>query len=245
MCGRFVSSSSAADLADWFATDPPPEVDLGERWNVAPTDDVWAVRAEGGERRLEAFHWGLVPWWAEDPKVGSRMINARAETVATKGAFKAAFAARRVLVPADGFYEWGPARASGGRKQAWYVHSPDGEPYAFAGLWESWRDRRTGDGDRLRSTAIITTQANDPMAEVHERMPVILPRAAWDEWLDPDHDDTEALTRLLVPAPAAVTSLRPVGPEVGNVRNDGPGLVERVEPGAGADGTAPLPGLGA
>ncbi len=244
VCGRFVSTSSTADLAAHFGTAPPPDVDLGERWNVAPTDDVWAVRVDGGDRRLEAFHWGLVPWWAEDPKVGSRMINARAETVATKGAFKAAFASRRVLVPADGFYEWGPKPASGRRKQAWYVHRPDDAPYAFAGLWESWRDRRTDGTDRLRSTTIVTTAANGPMSEIHDRMPVILPRSAWDEWLDPDDDDTDALARLLVPAPAEVTVLRPIGPEVGNVRNDGPGLVERAEPGTGADGTAPLPGLG-
>ncbi len=241
MCGRFVSTSSAADLAAYFGASPPPGDELGPRWNVAPTDDVLAVRSDGGERRLMALHWGLVPWWADHPKVGARMINARAETVATKGAFKAAFAARRVLIPADGFYEW--AKVEGAPKQAYFVHRPDEAPYAFAGLWEQWRRKDTDGADLLRSTTIITTEANEAMGEIHDRMPVILPSEAWDEWLDPGNDDVEALARLLVPAPPEVIVLRSVGPQVGNVRNEGAGLVEAVAPGTAPDGTAPLPGL--
>lgn len=230
MCGRFVSSSSPADLAAWFGAQIGQ---VGEeahlpRYNVAPTDDVLVVRAASEQRRVEALHWGLVPGWAEDPKVASRMINARAETVATKGAFKHAFARRRCLVPADGFYEW-DRRAGRPSKQAYFVHGADGGPFAFAGLWEVWRRRRSDSVDGLRSTAIVTTDANAVMARIHERMPVILPASAWEEWLDPDHDDTDVLQRLLVPAPPELTVLRPVGPAVGNVRNQGPQLIETVD----------------
>lgn len=244
MCGRFVSTSSATDLADHFGALPPEEPGPEPRYNVAPTDDVLVVRGDqGGGRRVEAFHWGLVPWWAEDPKVGSRMINARAETLATKGAFKAAFAERRVLVPADGFYEW-TAIDGTKRKQAYFIHDPDGAPYAFAGLWEQWR-RRDGDGtDQLRSTTIVTTTANGVMSDIHDRMPVILPPSAWEEWLDPTGEDVDALARLLVPAPDAATVLRPVGAAVGNVRNDGPALVEEVAPLASVEEPT-LPGMDA
>ena len=243
MCGRFVSTSSPADLAAVFGAEPPDDLEgAGPRYNVAPTDDVLAVRERDGHRRVEALHWGLVPWWADDPKVGSRMINARAETVATKGAFRDAFRTRRALVPADGFYEWAAVEGQR-RKQPYFVHHPDGEPYAFAGLWERWRDR-AGDDGTLLSATIVTTRANGPMGEIHDRMPVILPASAWDRWLDPELDDVDVLEGLLVPAPDALTVLRPVGPDVGNVRNDGPELVAEVDPGAPAAGTAPtLPGL--
>lgn len=243
VCGRFVSTSSAADLADHFGALPPDEPGPEPRYNVAPTDDILVVRGtEGGVRRVEAFHWGLVPWWAEDTKVGGRMINARAETLATKGAFKAAFAARRALVPADGFYEWAVIDGTK-RKQAYFVHHPEGEPYAFAGLWEQWRGRDQDGSDPLRSATIVTTTANGAMSDIHERMPVVLPRSAWDEWLDLTNHDVAALERLLAPAPDAVTVLRPVGAGVGNVRNDGPDLIVEAEPTPPTDEPT-LPGLG-
>lgn len=243
VCGRFVSSSSPADLATHFGarTDLDGD-DLAPRYNVAPTDDVMVVHEAEGRRRVEAFHWGLVPFWAKDPKVGSSMINARSETVASKGAFKEAFSTRRALVPADGFYEW--ARVEGARrKQAYFVHPPDGEPYAFAALWAHWRGPERDGTEILRSTTIITTEANGPMSAIHDRMPVMLARWAWDEWLDPAHHDVEALQRLLVPGPSERTALRPVGPEVGNVRNEGPSLVEEVAPEAPTPAAPALPGF--
>jgi len=226
VCGRYVSASTPDDIARYFDAEAPEDV-LEPNWNVAPTDDVYAVRADGALRRVDAFHWGLVPSWAPDPKVGARMINARAETLATKGAFKAAFRRRRCIVPADGFYEW--TRKAGGRvKQPHFIHRPDGEPYAFAGLWEVWR--RRADGERLRSCTIVTTTANEPMSALHDRMPVILPASVWDEWLDTDNDDLDTLGRLLVPAPPEVVATRLVSTLVNSVRNQGPELLVRAEP---------------
>jgi putative SOS response-associated peptidase YedK len=229
VCGRFVSSSSAADLAAYFGAEGVPEETLEKSWNVAPTNDVFVVHADGGVRRIDAFHWGLVPLWAKDPKVGSRMINARSETLASKGAFKPAFRKRRCIVPADGFYEWKKVPGQK-QKQPYFIHRSDGEPYAFAGLWETWRGPDRDDSQQLRSTTIITTSANESMAAVHDRMPVILPPSAWDEWLDPADDDIETLGRLLVPAPPHLTVLRPVGTGVNHVRNKGSELIEEVEP---------------
>ena len=230
MCGRFVSASPPDEIARYFDA-AAPEALLEPSYNVAPTNDVYAVLADGGVRRVDAFHWGLVPGWAKDPKVGSRMINARAETVATKNAFKPALKRRRCLVPADGFYEWRKVPGAR-RKQPYFVHRPDGEPFAFAGLWEVWKGPKGGEagraGEPLRSCAIITTNANEVMAQVHDRMPVILPPSAWDEWLDPDHDDLEALGKLLVPAPASLTVLRPVSTDVNNVRNKGADLAAEI-----------------
>lgn len=235
VCGRFVSTSSPADLASYFGAEAPEE-GLDQSWNVAPTNDVYVVRADGGLRQIDAFHWGLVPVWARDPKVGSRMINARAETLATKGAFKAAFRKRRGIIPADGFYEW--HKVPGHKaKQPYFIHRPDGEPYAFAGLWEVWRGPDRSGPEQLRSCTIITTAANTAMEAIHHRMPVLLPPSAWDEWLDPDHDDLEALGRLLVPAPPQLTVLRPVGTGVNRVQNKGEDLVEPVAP------LAPVPPL--
>ncbi|HEX2577744.1 MAG TPA: SOS response-associated peptidase [Aquihabitans sp.] len=227
MCGRFVSSSPPDEIARYFDADAPVAEPPVPRWNVAPTDDVYVVRADGTTRRLDRFHWGLVPFWATSPKVGARMINARAEGLAEKGAFKHAFRTRRCIVPADGFYEW--QKVPGQRaKQPYFVHRTDDEPLAFAGLWETWRNRDDEAAGTLRSTTIVTTSANETVAPIHDRMPVILPASAWDQWLDPANDDLEALGRLLVPAPPRLLELRPVGPEVGNVRNDGPQLVEAV-----------------
>jgi putative SOS response-associated peptidase YedK len=215
--------------------------------------DVYAVAETGDVRRLDAFHWGLVPHWAKDLSVGNRMINARAETVGTRNAFRRPFARRRCIVPADGFYEW--SKVPGHRKkQPYFIHRTDDEPLAFAGLWEVWRGAKgdaaadsgtadtgtadtgsagTGGGsgdDRpfIRSCTIITTSANETMAAIHDRMPVILPPSAWDAWLDPDNADLETLGRLLVPAPARLITMHPVSIEVSNVRNKGPHLVEPV-----------------
>ena len=183
---------------------------------------------DGSTRHLDAFHWGLVPRWAKDPKVGSRMINARAETLMTKGAFKPAFQKRRCIIPVTGFYEW-QKRPGVKAKQPFFIHRPDGEPYAFAGLWEVWRGPEK-DQEPLRSCTIITTTPNDPMAAIHDRMPVILPREAWDTWLDRDNEDLELLGKLLVPAPPHLITMHPVSTEVNNVRNDGPQLVDEAPP---------------
>jgi putative SOS response-associated peptidase YedK len=227
MCGRFVSASPPDELAQYFDAVLSESL-LEPSYNVAPTNDVYAVLDDGGVRRVDAFHWGLVPVWAKDPKVGSRMINARAETLASKGAFKPAYRRRRCLIPADGFYEW--KRLGGKRKQPYYIHRTDGEPLAFAGLWEVWRgpDKQ---GDALRSCTIVTTQANETMAPLHDRMPVILPRSAWEAWLDPANDDIDTLGKLLVPAPPTLLTTYPVSTQVNSVRNKGAELLDRVDPG--------------
>src|SRR5690349_1717229 len=178
MCGRYVSSSTSDEIADFFDAEAQPEQVLEPSWNVAPTDDIYVVLDDGGVRRVAPHHWGLVPFWAKSPAVGNKMINARAEGIATKGAYKHAFARRRCIVPADGFYEW--RKVPGQKvKQPFFVSRPDGEPLAFAGLWEEWKG---DEGGRLRSATIITTTPNEVMAEIHDRMPVILPPSAWEEW---------------------------------------------------------------
>jgi len=228
MCGRFVSATPPDQVAAYFSTEAP-EAMLDPSYNVAPTDDVYSVVSDGSSRRLDAFHWGLVPLWAKDAKIGSKLINARAETLAEKNTYKSAFRKRRCLIPADGFYEWKkhPSGAKG-PKQPYFIHPPDEEPFAIAGLWEVWRgpDR---DAEALRSCTIITTAANEPMSAVHDRMPVLLPSSAWDAWLDRAQEDLELLGRLLVPAEPKAITMHPVSTEVNNVRNDGAQLAEAVE----------------
>lgn len=248
MCGRFVSTSPPERIAEYFDADVDVEP-LGASYNVAPTDDIYAVVAaptEPGDppkRVLQAFEWGLLPVWAKDRKVGQKMINARAETIASKPAFKGVFRRHRCIVPMDGFYEWqagtpdGPVGRSGKPvKQPYFIHRADGEPLAVAGLWSAWRPRDAGDGEPgaagddawLHTAAVITTSANATMAPVHDRMPVLLPRAMWDLWLDPDNDNIDMLARLLVPAPDDVLTMHRVSTEVNNVRNKGPQLIEPV-----------------
>jgi putative SOS response-associated peptidase YedK len=227
VCGRFTSKTDAADLAAYFGVDEVATGELGARYNVAPTDEVYAVAAsrDGSSRRLGSFRWGLVPFWAKEPGVGARMINARAETLLTSSAFKRSFAGRRCIVPADGFYEWQvvPERK---QKQPWYVSRRDGDVLAFAGLWDSWRPTRGSDEGRLVSCTIVTTEANGLVLPVHERMPAILPPGAWEAWLDPGNDDLDGLLRMLGPAPDELLALTPVRTLVNDVRNDGPDLVE-------------------
>jgi putative SOS response-associated peptidase YedK len=228
MCGRFVAASPPAEIAAYFGVDEVADTVLDPNWNVAPTSDVYVVYTDGGVRRLDPLHWGFVPSWAKDLSIGNRMINARAESLATKGAFKPSFAKRRCIIPADGFYEW-KAVPGQKRKQPYYVHRPDGEMLALGGLWTQWRGTdASGERVTVRSTTIITGEPNEKMAEIHDRMPLILPPAAWDEWLDPDQQDVEALGRLLVPAPKELITLQPVSTEVNNVRNTGPQLIDEV-----------------
>jgi putative SOS response-associated peptidase YedK len=229
MCGRYVSASSPDDLARYFGAQAPDR-ELEPSFNVAPTTEVYAVRAQDGHRRLTTLRWGLIPFWAKDAKIGSKMINARSETVLDKPAFRRAIKQQRCLIPADGFYEW--AKVSGHkRKQPFYIHRTDGEPLVFAGLWERWRPASEGEDDEtevVESCTILTCAANETMAAIHDRMPVLLAPSAWDQWLAGD-DDLDQLPGLMVPAPQGLLTLRPVTPAVNSVRNNGPELLE-VDP---------------
>jgi len=234
MCGRFVSSSSADAISKFFGASFEGEA-LPANFNVAPTQDVLAVLADAaGERTVQTFHWGLVPSWAKDTKIGSKMINARSETIAEKPAFKGLFKKHRLLIPMDGFYEWqqgvegGPVTKAGKpMKLPIFIHRADGDLLAVAGLWATWRDRALGpDAPWLHSCTVITTAANDTMAPVHNRMPVILPASRWGEWLDPTNGDIAALQSLLIPAANDVLTMHAVSTEVNNARNGGSQLVE-------------------
>lgn len=227
MCGRYTSTTSPADLAAYFEVDEVVTEDLGPRYNVAPTDEVYAVAesATSGRRRLGTFRWGLVPFWSKDPSGGARMINARAESLLEKPAFKRSFERYRCLVPADGFYEW-EAVEGRARKQPWYFHRRDGDVLAFAGLWAVWRPHQDSDEGRLVTCSIITGEPNDLVRPIHDRMPVMLPPSAWEAWLDPANDDLDELQGLLVPAPSELFEAVAVVDAVSNVRNDGPHLLD-------------------
>jgi len=234
MCGRYVAAAPPSEIATYFAAAAPTETVLEPSYNVAPTNEVYAVVERDDERRLEPLRWGLVPLWAKDLAIGSKMINARAEGIAKKNAYRHAFRKQRCIIPADGFYEWkvveGPEpRSAGGRsgrvkKQPMFIHRVDGEPLAFAGLWETWRGPERTD-EPLYTCTIITTSANETMAPVHNRMPVILPPDKWEQWLDPDMQDIDELEKFLLPAPSSLLTLYPVSTGVNHVRNKGPELI--------------------
>lgn len=221
MCGRFSFASPPEVVAEVFGLSEVPA--LEPRYNVAPTQPVAAVRHEEGQRCLVFLHWGLIPAWAKDAALGARLINARAETVAEKPAFRAALRARRCLVLADGFYEW--AR-HGGAKQPYFITFADGRPFALAGLWERW----VGGGQRVESCTILTTTPNEVVAPLHDRMPVILPPPAFDLWLDPAVGDPGRLKQLLRPHPAAGMTAWPVSPRVNSPRVDDPSCREPLTP---------------
>ena len=234
MCGRFVSSSSPERIAAYFGADVGVE-SLGENFNVAPTNDIYGVVADAdGARELQAFMWGLLPVWAKERKVGQRMINARPETIAEKNAFKGVFRKHRCIIPMDGFYEWAPGVEGGpltkaGKlaKRPHFIHRSDGEPLAVAGIWSAWRDKTEGPGAPwLHTASVITTSANATMEPVHDRMPVILPKAMWDIWLDPLNQNIDMLASLLVPAPDDLLEMHEVATDVNNVRNKGPHLID-------------------
>lgn len=249
MCGRYVATRPADQLADLFAARDETGGALKADYNVAPTKPVPAVlarpdrrhgpRDSAGDgagdgtaagapeepaplvRRLRVLRWGLVPGWARDPRIGSRLINARAETLAVKPAFRRAFAARRCLLPADGWYEWEPA--PGGGRQPWFLHESSGGLLALAGLYEIWAD---AEGGRLWTATVVTTAAADDLGHLHDRAPMIIPPRDWDAWLDPATQDPG---RFLRPAVAGEVAAVPVSTRVNDVRNEGPDLVEPVE----------------
>ncbi|RYV52029.1 SOS response-associated peptidase [Pengzhenrongella frigida] len=240
MCGRYASFREAQDLADEFAVARIADDVrlLPPSWNVAPTDTVRMVverpsRLEDGsageiERTLRGARWGLVPSWAKDPKIGSTMINARAETLATKPAFRRAFATRRALLPADGYYEWQPPAPGSPTKtkQPIYIHAPDDVPLAMAGLYEFWADPTKEPDDPTRwlvTATVVTTTAVDEMGQVHDRQPVILLPDRWDAWLDPAVDAAGAASLLAAPAPRL--ALTPVSTAVNKVSNNSPTLI--------------------
>jgi putative SOS response-associated peptidase YedK len=228
MCGRFVASSPTTALAEVFEVDEVKAPELEARYNVAPTDQVYAVAATKGSRQLGTFKWGLVPSWAKDPSVGSRMINLRAESVSEKASFRRTLGKRRCIIPADGFYEW-KDMGKGRKKQPFFICSTSGEPLALAGLWEVWKDRDDQDAEWLRTCTIITTDPNRLLEPIHDRMPVILAPEVWDTWLDEENHDTDALAALLVPAPDDLLELYPVSTAVSSVKNDGPELILPLE----------------
>lgn len=266
MCGRFVESKSASELAEEFDVaevladlpdgSAPPAGGADEavppRWNIAPTLPVWAVTAKEGEdgevrRRLRLYHWGLVPSWSRSPATGNRAFNARSESLDEKSMFATPLARRRCIVPADAFYEWRREPAGGGRgravrKEPWCFRPAGGELMGFAGLWEFWRARRAGEEDEeaplLRSCTVITTESTGAVARIHDRCPVVLPRDAWEEWLAPGPLADTLLAELLAPAPDDLLVGYPVSRRVNDAREEGPELVEPAEAGAG-------PGAGA
>jgi putative SOS response-associated peptidase YedK len=248
MCGRYASSRRPADLIEEFevVTDRTP-APLEPDYNVAPTKEVYAVlerppRAPDGskteyppERQLRVLRWGLVPSWAKDPAIGNRMINARMETVAEKPTYRRAFASRRCLLPADGYFEWYPTdektKAGKPRKQPFFIRPKDGGVLAMAGLYEIWKDptRDEDDPERFRWTCtVLTTEAEDDLGRIHDRMPLMVEPDRWASWLNTGISGKDDLLSLLIPAAPGRLEAYPVSRAVGNVKNNGPGLVEPI-----------------
>ena len=219
MCGRFTLRASPRAIERAFGLDETPQ--LAPRFNIAPGQDVATIhRSEAGRRVLAVRRWGLVPFWAKDPKIGARLINARAETLDAKPSYREAFRRRRCLVPADGFYEW--ASAGGGPRQPYWVARPDGACFAIAGLYERWK---TPQGEWLETCTLITTDANERLRAIHDRMPVILAPGAYGLWLDSRLREAERLRELLRPEPGEDLELRAVSRRVNRTDHDDPACI--------------------
>jgi putative SOS response-associated peptidase YedK len=261
MCGRYATARDPADLIEEFGVDRAVleervsddgsrEQGLPPNYNVAPTDEVYAVverldkeqPSAPPQRQLRVVRWGLVPSWAKDRKIASKLINARVETLAEKPAFRRAFAVRRCLLPADGYYEWYTDDASevasdgpGGKrpKQPYFIRGRGGGVLPMAGLYEFWRDPHAEpDADPwLVSATVITTEATDDVGRIHDRMPMLIEPQNWARWLDPRESDTDVVAQLLIPAAAGRLEAYPVSTEVNDVRNDGPQLIEPISVG--------------
>jgi putative SOS response-associated peptidase YedK len=251
MCGRYASARKREELLAEFRIERDRVTEsLEPDYNVAPTKPVYAVMTRGSRghdgspplevaRELRIVRWGLVPSWAKDPSIGSRLINARAETVDAKPAFRQAFTRRRCLLPADGFYEWQRIDEGGRvRKQPYYIHSPGGGGLAFAGLYEIWRDKEYPEDHPsawLWTATIITTRAEDTVGQIHDRMPMVIEPAQWADWLDPAMTDRADLLALLAPAMSGGLVSDPVSTAVNAVRNNGPALIEPLATGPGGE----------
>lgn len=217
MCGRFTLAISPQELAEAFDLAEAPH-DFPPRYNIAPSQPIAAIlkTAENPQRHFQFLKWGLIPSWSKDPSIGNRLINARGETVAEKPSFRAAFKRRRCLIPSTGFYEW---QKQQGGKQPFLIRRSDQQPFAFAGLWETWED--------ISTATIITTDANELLEPIHDRMPVILDPDDYDEWLDPDNQDTSALQSLLSPLAGEEMEAYPVSNQVNNPSNDSQECIAR------------------
>lgn len=225
MCGRYSQSQSAQIIAQAFQVDNVPT--LKPRYNIAPTQSVPTVlqTSASTNRQFKMLHWGLIPSWAKDQKMGARLINARAETVAEKPAFRSAFKHRRCLVLADGFYEW-QQQEDKKQKQPFYIRLSDRYPFAFAGLWEHWEDAT---GEEIESCTLLTTEPNELMCPIHNRMPVILDPKDYDLWLDSEVKKSELLEPLLRPYPSEEMTAYPVSKAVNKPSNDSTECIESIE----------------
>jgi putative SOS response-associated peptidase YedK len=223
MCGRYVRKSTRREIANWFAAEDSAGVEWGASYNVAPQtfQPVVRLNRDTGQREIVLMRWGLIPYWSKDAKIGYSTINAKAETVATAPAFREAFRRRRCLVPADAFYEW--QKLDPKHKQPFAIALASREPYGLAGLWDRWKDQKTGEW--LETFSIITTDANEVVAPLHNRMPVIIERKDYARWLD-GTDSTQPPLDLLRPFPAEKMTAWKVNKSVGNVRNDAAHLLE-------------------
>jgi putative SOS response-associated peptidase YedK len=231
MCGRYELHTHPAAIALAFGLKSPPA--LKPRYNIAPMQPVPIVRRNSeGERVLAEMRWGLVPRWAKDPSIGAKLINARGEGIAEKPSFRMAFERRRCLLPADGFYEWKVVR---GGKQPYLVARKDGAPLGMAGLYERWL---APDGEVLDTCTVITTDANDLLRDVHDRMPVIIAPEDYARWLD---RSTSAVTDLIAPFPSDALHVHPISTRVNAVKNDDPALLEPVAEAPASDGPEPIP----
>lgn len=222
MCGRFVQATPGEVIAEVFGLSEVPQ--LAPRYNLAPTQQAAVVRAEAGGRRLAFCRWGLIPSWAKEQSIGNRLINARAETLAEKPAFRRALVSRRLVIPATGFYEW---KRETSRKTPYFFRLQGGFPMALAGLWELWQPP---EGPPVESFTVITTEANDFMKTIHDRMPAILGREAVEAWLDPSLRDASFLQSLLKPAPAGWLEAFPVTRHVNNPAYDAPDCIVPLGP---------------
>lgn len=224
MCGRYAIVILDSELLAAFGVFERPDFLAGwkPRYNVAPTQSAPVIRAaesasDEPANRIDLLHWGLIPSWAKDPSMGARMINARSESAAEKPAFRSAFKRRRCIVPATGFYEW---KKTGSAKQPFFIHRADDEAIAFAGLWESWEDKGRNNGLGLvESFTILTCEPNDDLRELHDRMPVILPRDRHEAWLDPENDDADELQAMLRPLDDGVLDMYPVSRHVNSPKH--------------------------
>ena len=220
MCGRFTQERPASELADIFAAEPLVD-DPGPRYNVAPTDETLVIVQREERRAITSYRWGLVPHWSTDLKAGSRMFNARAETITTSPAFREAFKRRRCLVPVESFYEW---KREGTVRQPYRVVRDDGGPMALAGLWAGWKDPAT---EQVRRTfTIVTTTPNHALADLHDRMPVLVPEGSWERWLHPTAAEPGELLAMLQPTDEIALRIYAVNRYVNDVRRDGPDLIE-------------------